>query len=213
MMPSVMSKLPVAPSATIPIPVNEAERLRQMRQLDFLSDPQMEAEHRVGLERICAIARSLLGVDAAMVSLVFEDEQRFIARANIQEAGTPREIAFCAHAIMGHEPLVVADAALDPRFANNPLVQGPMHVRFYAGVPLEWKPGVQIGTLCVINTEAKEADPKQVEHLQLLAGLVLDHLRLLVSLRELRTRDLPASFVATPDVDILDSTCAPVEPE
>ena len=208
-----MSKLPLAPSSeTIPVPVNEAARLHEVRQLDFLSDPQMEAEHRVGLDRICAIARSLLGVDAAMVSLVFEDEQRFIARANIQEAGTPREIAFCAHTIMGHEPLVVADAALDPRFAQNPLVEGPMHVRFYAGVPLEWKPGVQVGTLCVISSEAKEADPKQLEHLQLLAGLVLDHLRLLVSLRDLRTRDLPASFVAAPELDVLDTSCTPVEP-
>lgn len=207
-----MSKLPVAPSETIPIPLNEAARLREMRQLDFLSDPQMEAEHRVGLERICAIARSLLGVEAAMVSLVFEDDQRFIARANLQESGTPREIAFCAHTIMGHEPLVVTDAALDPRFAKNPLVEGPMHLRFYAGVPLEWKPGVQVGSLCVISSQPQEANQAQIEHLQLLAGLVVDHLRLLVSLRDLRTRDLPASWLPEPEVAALSAPCEP-EPE
>jgi GAF domain-containing protein len=206
-----MSKLPAIPSETIPKPLNEVERLREMRQLDFLSDPQMEAEHRVGLDRICAIARSLLGVDAAMVSLVFEDDQRFIARANIQEAGTPREIAFCAHTIMGHEPLVVADATLDSRFAQNPLVAGPTSVRFYAGVPLEWKPGIQVGTLCVISTKAKEANEEQVAHLQLLAGLVLDHLRLLVSLRDLRTREMPTSWIAPAEVAILDAPCEPVD--
>ena len=109
-----------------------------------------------------------------------------VARANLQEACTPREIAFCAHTIMGSEPLVVANASIDPRFARNPLVDSPMSVRFYAGVPLEWKPGVHVGTLCVVSDQPREASEAQIAHLQLLAGLVLDHLRLLVSLRDLR---------------------------
>jgi len=168
----------------------EERRLEAMHQLDFLSDPELEAEHRKGLGRICELARAVLKVEAAMVSLVFENDQRFIARANIHETGTPRDISFCSQAIEQDAPLVVADASGDPRFAQNPLVTGPMHLRFYAGVPLEWAPGLRIGTLCVIDKLPKKPTAEQLASLEHLAGLVLDHLRLLVALRELRTREV-----------------------
>ena len=167
----------------------EAERLLAVQQLDFLCDPELEAEHRRGLNRICELARALLKVDAAMVSLVFENDQRFVARSNIHETGTPRDISFCTRAIQQRAPLVVGDATQDPRFASNPLVTGPMNLRFYAGIPLEWSPGQRIGTLCVIDAKPKQPTAEQMEAMHHLANLVLDHLRLLVSLRELRSRE------------------------
>lgn len=175
----------------------ELERLRAMHQVDFLSDPELEAQHRQGLARICEIARAVLKVESAMVSLVFENDQRFIARANLHEAGTPRDISFCTHAIQQDAPLVVADASEDARFADNPLVRGAMHLRFYAGVPLEWQPGVRIGTLCVIDSLPKQPTAEQLATLHSLAGLVLDHLRLLVAMRELRARELGVVPAAT----------------
>lgn len=174
----------------------EVERLRAMHQVDFLSDPELEAEHRKGLKRICDLACALFKVESAMVSLVFENDQRFIARANLHETGTARDISFCTRAIQQDVPLVVADASSDPRFVDNPLVTGPMHLRFYAGVPLEWQPGLRIGTLCVIDSMPKQLTDDQVATLQGLAGLVLDHLRLLVAMRELRSRNVSARSAA-----------------
>jgi GAF domain-containing protein len=83
-----------------------------------------------------------------------------------------RDISFCGHAILDREPLVVGDATQDPRFADNPMVLGEPHVRFYAGVPLYSVDRMPIGTLCVLDRVPRELAPDDLDLLRDLARMV-----------------------------------------
>ena len=89
----------------------------------------------------------------AVVTLVDEDRQWFKSCFGLDVTETPREVAFCAHTIMSDELLIVPDASQDPRFANNPLVSGPPHIRFYAGAPIVSENGFRLGSVCVVDFE------------------------------------------------------------
>ncbi|THD36384.1 MAG: PAS domain S-box protein [Sphingomonas sp.] len=104
------------------------------------------------LKKITDFAGALCGCPVALVSLVEETRQTFIARTGIDLTETPREVSFCAHAMLGDAIMVVPDATADPRFAGNVLVTGETNIRFYAGAPLVTEDGVPLGSLCVIDT-------------------------------------------------------------
>ena len=180
---------PYFPHRPYPMPRDEASRMEMVRHFQFLADPALESKYRSGLDQLCEVARQLLHVDRAFVSMVFDHEQHFVARANLDEKGTPREIAFCAHAIAQEEPLVVPDARLDSRFAANPLVTGPFGLQFYAGTPLTYE-GQPVGTFCVVDGRPRELTSEQKERLAGLSKLVIEHLRTLVELNELREQSV-----------------------
>jgi len=147
----------------------EAERLALLRSchvLDTPGEPDFD-----GLARLAA---QIAGVPIALISLVDEQRQWFKARHGLDAAETPRELAFCAHAIVDPaSPFIVADATVDARFADNPLVTGAPYVTFYAGVPLRvGEDQLPIGTLCVIDHHARHLTPEQVGALQLLGRQV-----------------------------------------
>ena len=138
------------PPKSYPIPDNESARLEALRALEILDTPP-----EIEFDRITRLARILFGVKASVVSLVDEDRQWFKSACGLNAEGTPRDRSFCAHTIMTDKPLVVLDAALDERFANNPLVTGSMHLRFYAGVPIYGPTGMKLGALCILDTKAR----------------------------------------------------------
>lgn len=154
-----------------PLPTNEADRLRELQSYDILDTlPERVYDDAV------ALASFICGTPISLVSLVDGDRQWFKARVGLDAAETPREVAFCAHAILQPDrPLVVEDTALDERFADNPLVTGAPRVGFYAGVPLVTPGGVALGTLCVIDHSPRKLTPDQTSALMALSRQVVEH--------------------------------------
>ena len=150
------------------LPHNEAERLALLHTLDLLDTPAEPV-----FDRVVRLASRLLGTPMAGFSLVDAERQFFKARVGLAVSETPRDQAFCAHAIGQDEPLVVPDATLDARFQDNPLVQGAPDIRFYAGVPVRSSEGLAIGTLCALDTRPRVLDAEEKAVLVDLAAVIM----------------------------------------
>jgi GAF domain-containing protein len=112
------------------------------------------------LQHIVEAAARDYGVPVALISILDRWREFFAARVGIKMQEARREDAFCLYAVKTPgEPLIVRDARCDRRFASNPFVTGPPHVRFYAGVPLLDRAGYALGALCIIDTEPRTAAP------------------------------------------------------
>jgi hypothetical protein len=151
-----------------PIPNNEAERLAALREYHIL-DTEAEQPY----DGIAALAAYICKVPVSMISLVDETRQWFKSKVGITRLQSPRELAFCAHAILQRKPLVVQDAKKDQRFASNALVKGEPHIRFYAGFPLVNPEGLALGTLCVIDRKPRQLSAEQEKAMQVLARQVM----------------------------------------
>jgi len=153
------------PPAPAPEPADEAARLAALRECEVL-DTLPEAIY----DDLVALAAQICGTPIALVSLIDDRRQWFKARVGLEATETPRDHAFCAHAIVAAEPLfLVEDATRDARFRDNPLVTGDPHIRFYAGVPVRSPGGHALGTVCVIDTAPRTLDAAQHRALQALA--------------------------------------------
>lgn len=139
------------------IPENEQARLGALRHLKVL-DTLAEAE----FDALVRVASLTCDVPISLISLVDENRQWFKANIGLEAVKeTPRELAFCAHTILGDTLLEVQDATQDPRFSDNPIVLGNPNIRFYAGVPLQLTTGENVGTLCVIDTKPHQLTEHQ----------------------------------------------------
>lgn len=150
-----------------PIPVDEQERLSQLRSLAILDTPPEER-----FDRVTRMARRLFGVPIALVSLVDENRQWFKSCFGLDVSETERQISFCGHAILNEGALVIENALEDERFADNPLVTGDPNIRFYAGQPLRNLNGQPMGTLCIIDCEARSFGEQDLAMLSDLAVMV-----------------------------------------
>lgn len=147
-----------------PLPPDESTRLSTLRALSILDTPP-EAR----FDRITRFAARLFDVPIALISLVDAERQWFKSCQGLQVSETPRSISFCGHAILGSQAMVVPDARLDERFADNPLVTGAPHIRFYAGFPVSAPNGSRLGTLCIIDYRPRQLDQEQLDTLRELA--------------------------------------------
>nr|WKN34072.1 GAF domain-containing sensor histidine kinase [Tunicatimonas sp. TK19036] len=153
---------------------NEAERLEALKSYNIL-DTLPEKD----FDDITRIASEICNTPISLITLLDENRQWFKSRQGLDSQETPREDAFCAHAILQpQEIMIVADPRTDERFRENPLVTGEPHIQFYAGVPLVTPEGHALGTLCVIDQKTRELTPQQVASLQALANQVVAQLEL-----------------------------------
>lgn len=138
----------------------------------------MDTAPQAEFDDIVELAAQICDVPIALISLVDDRRQWFKARVGVDATETPREVAFCAHAIQQAEVFVVNDATQDARFAENPLVTGDPNLRFYAGAPLETPDGYPLGTLCVLDNRPREISAGQQRSLAALARQVITQLEL-----------------------------------
>jgi EAL domain-containing protein (putative c-di-GMP-specific phosphodiesterase class I) len=151
----------------------EEERLEALRSYDVLDTAPEEV-----FDEMARLAAAIVGTPVALVSLIDGNRQWFKAKVGLTVSETPRDVAFCAHAIGSSEIFVVPDALRDDRFATNPLVTSGLKIRFYAGAPLITAEGAALGTLCVIDQVPRELSREQEHALQILSRHVMAQLEL-----------------------------------
>lgn len=169
------------------IPVDERERLAELQALHVLDTPPEER-----FDRITRTAQRLFGVQTALISLIDAERQWFKSKQGLESEETPRKYAFCAHAILDDEVMVIPDAREDQRFSGNPLVLGAPNIRFYAGAPLKGPRGHRVGTLCVLGPDIRTFSLKDQALLRDLANwaeMELSNHELAQALAQLREQE------------------------
>lgn len=171
-----------------PLPDTDAARNAEAQRFDFLHDEASEPAFRAAMDHICELARTLLGVDCAAVTLLFEDDQIFVGRANLSYVRAARQVSFSGHTLASGLPFLIPDTTKDDRFKSNPFVTGPDHWRCYAGFPINLRPGIRIGALAAYHTEPRTLEPREVYAMELLTELAADKFRALLRQREVRAQ-------------------------
>lgn len=166
------------------IPENEKERIRKLHELCILDTFEEQA-----YDDLTYLAAQLCDTPIALVSLVDSERQWFKSHYGLNVRETPREVAFCSHAILSDSIFVVDDSSKDDRFYDNPLATDKPNVKFYAGAPLMMSDNIRVGTLCVIANEPRTISSAQKTALEALARQVVSQLELRLRVKELETLD------------------------
>lgn len=170
--PAVGGEFLPVPDPAYPVPSNERQRLAALAATGLMDSPQEEV-----FDRVTWLASQVTECPMALLTLLSGRRQWFKSRVGVDRRETPRELAFCSHAIMQDGPFVVEDANVDPRFAANPLVTGEPHIRFYAGYPVLDANGLALGSLCVLDREPRRLRERELRALRELAAIASDEVR------------------------------------
>lgn len=153
--------------------IDEAKRISALRRYNIL-DTAPETE----FDNIITLVQSSFNVPMAAISFIDSERQWFKASRGLDVPETSRDVAFCDYTIRSDDITVVPDAKSDSRFADNPFVTGDAGIQCYMGAPLKTPDGHNIGSLCVIGTEARDFTPAEAAILEGFATLVVSQLEL-----------------------------------
>lgn len=159
-----------------PLPANEDKRLSVLDNYDILDTlPEQD------FDDLTLIASQICDAPIALISLVDDHRQWFKSKVGLDAPETPKDIAFCSHAILQDDVFIINDSSKDERFHDNPLATDAPHVRFYAGAPLIAPGGEKIGTLCVIDDHPRDITVRQQQALMAMSRQVMSQLELRVA--------------------------------
>ncbi len=167
------------------IPTNEEDRIHKLHSYDILDTP---AEHT--FDKIAILAAQIF--DTPIAQVTFVDRERVFFKTNISPLAATqiaRRDSFCSVAILNENVTLIENTLDIPELIDNPFVAMENGVRFYAGAPLRTTEGLQLGTLCVLDTQPRDVSPQQLKMLETLSSIVMDELELrLASRKALRTQ-------------------------
>lgn len=153
------------------IPSDEERRLKALRSLSLLDSAPEER-----FDRLTRLAQRVFGVPVSLISLVDEHREWYKSRQGVEASESPRETSFCGHAILEEGPFIVPDSSRDPRFADNPAVQGDRGIRFYAGYPLKALDGSPVGMFCIKDVRPRQLTVADLRALRDLASMAEDEM-------------------------------------
>lgn len=182
-----------------PLSKHEAERLAELDAYNILDTIEEE-----DFDFLTSMASTICQTNISLISLIDDKRQWFKSHHGLSTRETPRDFAFCAHAILNpKEVFMVPDTRLDERFHDNPLVTGEPNVIFYAGVPLVTKNGYPLGTLCAINNKPGTLSDEQIKALQQLSRQVVNLLELRKLKKETEQQKLQLETFFEQNLDLL----------
>jgi len=155
------------------VPSNEEARLQAVKDSEILNTASERS-----YDQLTELAATICDAPIAILSLIDSDRQWFKSKLGLTFNETSRDVAFCAHTILGRDLLIVQDAQCDERFADNPLVTSDPHIRFYAGAPLITPEGHALGTLCVLDYVPRQLSEHQRDALQMLSSQAVTQIEL-----------------------------------
>jgi GAF domain-containing protein len=158
---------------TVPVPKDEAERIAALTTYSILDTPPEK-----NFDSITLLASHICDTPIALIVLIDRNRQWFKSQVGVGWRETPRELAFCAYAIMQRKLLVVSDLVRDKRFSSNPLVLSGPKYRFYAAAPLITPDNRVLGTVCVVDKVKRSLNASQKKDLVALSRLVMTELEL-----------------------------------
>ena len=148
-----------------PVPVNEAERLAALRELDILDTAPEPA-----YDDIVKLAAAICRTPIAIINFIDEDRQWGKALVGLEDSEAPRDASFCARTILSEDgTMVVGDTLEDMLWVDNPMVTGDPNLRFYAGAAIVDEEGRALGSVCVADRLPRGLDDEQLDALKVLA--------------------------------------------
>jgi signal transduction histidine kinase len=166
-----------------PFPNNEFERIVRLSDLD-LEFSELESFFK----DLTILATKVTGTQISLINIIDSYTQWTVASQGIDVKQTRREQSICQHTILSNRPLEVKDLRLDERFNAEDYVDGPGGFRYYIGIPLQIEAGINIGTLCVLDTEVNALSPEKIELLEIIAHTVVERLKSMQLIQSLRSK-------------------------
>jgi GAF domain-containing protein len=168
---------------SIPIPENELARIMSLSNLD-LDFTNLEDSFK----DLTLLATKVTGTEISLINIVDSYTQWTIANQGIDLQQMPREDSVCQYTLMSQQPFEVKDMSIDDRFSSKFYVNSPGGLRYYYGLPLQIAKGLNIGALCVLDTQVKALSPEKVELLEIIAQTVVKRLKSIHALEQLNAK-------------------------
>ncbi len=124
------------------------------------------------LDQLATLTADICHAPTAIISLVDDAHQVFLASVGVNTDRVPREDTFCTHVIASGDVFVTGDARQVPMLSQKPAVIAKGGIRSYVGAPIKTQAGLAIGTVCIVSPEIEAFNAADVRRLEQITELV-----------------------------------------